>query len=65
MGQTYDHNHEGTSESPPEKEPEKINPHTQKLSPFVNEKLTLDLCIQKVQEEFNNYNDYKKYYTHT
>ena len=29
MGQTYDHNHEGTSESPPEKEPEKINPHTQ------------------------------------
>tara|TARA_R100000234_G_scaffold21422_2_gene12050 strand:- start:6503 stop:7531 length:1029 start_codon:yes stop_codon:yes gene_type:complete len=33
----------------------KINPNTQKLSPFVNEKLTLDLCIQKVQEEFNNY----------
>lgn len=34
----------------------KLNPNTRKLSPVVNEKLSLDLAVQKVQEEFNKYN---------
>ena len=34
----------------------KLNPNTRKLSPVVNSRLSLDLAIQKVQEEFDNYN---------
>lgn len=33
----------------------KLNPNTKKLSPVVNNKLSLDLAIQKVQEEFDKY----------
>ena len=34
----------------------KINPNTKKLSPFGNPVTSLDLAIQKVQEEFAEYN---------
>ena len=34
----------------------KLNPNSQKLVPFVNEKLSLDDAKSKVQEEFNKYN---------